>query len=85
MKRVILFIILIIFISCGWIPGNAEKEAVVKICIPLCLKLDRKVYKVGAKTNGFGCVFSYTCECYPVEGPAKPIIIEIDKDDVIFP
>jgi hypothetical protein len=84
-KRIIFFILVVLFMSCGWIPGEGEKEAVEKVCIPLCLKLDRKTYKVGAETNGFGCVFNYTCECYPVEGPAKPIIIQIDRDDITFP
>lgn len=81
MKKMLFFIF--ILTSC-WVPTNDETEAIEKVCKPLCFKLDRKSYKVGAVTNGFGCVFNYTCECYPAEGRAIPITIEIDKSQVQY-
>jgi hypothetical protein len=82
MKKILFFMFMLT--SCYWAPTNDETKAVEKVCKPLCFQLGRKSYKVGAETNGFGCVFNYTCECYPAEGRAVPITIQIDKNQVQY-
>jgi len=82
--KIITLILVLLSTSCDWEPENGEKEAVIKKCIPLCQKLDRKSYDVKAVTNGFGKIWNYNCLCYPTEGLVKPIIIIINKEDVKY-